>query len=180
LLCRAVPTTVPPPAAASPLDAEFPTPRPNPYPLPPARDTLQRLQVAESAAVAGAARADALQREASGAAERARGLEDQLLCSICMERPRDSLLLPCCHFVACSVCVERMSQGSSGGANGDGAGGSGGGGRPQRSSSGGGGGGGATQRRCPVCRGCVHGQVVVHLAAAAAADAAAGPPAPAG
>jgi hypothetical protein len=138
-----------------------------------ARGALQRLELAETAAAAGAARAAALQREASGAAERARGLEDQLLCSICMDRPRDSVLLPCCHFVACSVCVGQIMSDAGGGSGGGAAAGSGGGAARAGSGSDGG-----SARRCPVCRGCIHGQVVVHLAAAAAADAA-GPPQPA-
>jgi hypothetical protein len=96
-------------------------------------------------------------RDAERERERAQGLEDALLCQICCERPRDAVLLPCCHFVSCSVCVGQMAAS----------------GAP-----GGGGGGGREPRRCPVCRGAVHGQVVVHLAAAAAAEAAAGTPTP--
>jgi hypothetical protein len=72
------------------------------------------------------------------------------------------VLLPCCHYVACSACIDQMGAASDGG------------GRAARSRRAGAGDGGAGAKRCPVCRGCVHGRVVVHIGAAEAAAAAAG------
>jgi flagellar motor protein MotB len=65
-------------------------------------------------------------------------VEQATMCQICFEQPRDTVLMPCMHFLYCAGCVrkgvEQAAAGKDGGA-----------------------------LRCPVCRAPVSGQVVVHL-----------------
>jgi hypothetical protein len=71
---------------------------------------------------------------------------------VCLERPRDVVLMPCMHFVTCAQCQSRCGDGATRGSGGGGAaGGAGGSAAP-------------SVGRCVVCRQAVMGQIVVHLA----------------
>lgn len=76
-------------------------------------------------------------------------LEHALLCQICFERPKDTVLMPCMHFLYCSGCLDAAKtpvKGRSAGRGGNGA--AAGSGAPLK---------------CPVCRVPCSGQLVVHL-----------------
>ncbi len=74
-------------------------------------------------------------------------IEHGILCALCMERPRDTILMPCMHFLYCSACMAQVVSSSAAG------GGSSSGVKE-----------GVGAKRCPSCRACVTGQVVAHLA----------------
>jgi hypothetical protein len=107
-------------------------------------------QEAAAAQVAAAQQEAARHASAARDAQAARDAEARKLeCQICFERPRDTVLLPCMHFFACSKCVEASRAGSGGAAAGGGAAAAAAADPPVH--------------RCPVCRAHVAGQVVVHL-----------------
>jgi TolA-binding protein len=94
------------------------------------------------------------QREAAAAAAAAElrttndQLERALLCQICFEKPKDTVLMPCMHFLYCSGCLaaaktpgKKAAGGAAGGSKGD----------------------GGAVLKCPVCRVPCSGQLVVHL-----------------
>jgi ABC-type phosphate transport system auxiliary subunit len=81
------------------------------------------------------AAAAAVQQALRDAQER---VEQATLCHICFEQPRDTVLMPCMHFLYCAGCVRKGVEAAAAGKD-----------------------GGAL--RCPVCRAPVSGQVVVHL-----------------
>jgi predicted component of type VI protein secretion system len=146
-----------------------------------AAELQHKLAVAEQQVAARAAQqaaSDAAAAAAQGQLAAAREqLEAALLCQICFDKPRDTVLLPCMHFCYCSGCVaaakaaaakqqddssaaarpsarQRSSSSSSrgrGSNNGTEAGGG--------SSSAGG------VLKCPVCRSSCSGQLTVHLSA---------------
>jgi hypothetical protein len=65
-------------------------------------------------------------------------VEQATLCQICFEQPRDTVLMPCMHFLYCAGCVRKGVEQAAAGKDGG-------------------------VLRCPVCRAPVSGQVVVHL-----------------
>jgi hypothetical protein len=77
-------------------------------------------------------------------------LERALLCQICFERPKDTVLMPCMHFLYCSGCLAAAKT-------------------PGKKAAGGTGGAAAAKGesgavlKCPVCRVPCSGQLVVHL-----------------
>jgi hypothetical protein len=78
-------------------------------------------------------------------------LEHALMCQICFEKPKDTVLMPCMHFLYCSGCLDaaKTPAKKSGRAGVGGSGGKGDGGL----------------LKCPVCRVPCSGQLVVHLSA---------------
>lgn len=109
-----------------------------------ARQLQAQLQLAEAAAaaerqqrLAAAAAADEAQQALRAARER---LESSTLCIICCEASRDTVLMPCMHFLYCARCIQQNAAAAAKAAP-----------------------GGAGVLRCPVCRVPCSGQVVVHL-----------------
>jgi hypothetical protein len=79
--------------------------------------------------------------------EAERAVEDVVVCQICMDRKKGTVIMPCMHFLYCSQCLQQH--------RGPGAG---------RGGTGGGSGGGRELvEQCPACRGRVTGQLMVRL-----------------
>lgn len=99
----------------------------------------QRRAQAEQRYQQGEAQHHQLQQQFSDSLQHVRAVEERMeqavLCQICFERPRDTVLMPCMHFLYCQSCMHQSSSSCSG-----------------------------AGQRCPVCRAAVSGQVVVHLA----------------
>jgi hypothetical protein len=114
-------------------------------------DLQAKLQVAEQQAAAEHKQRLAHQAAAKAAEKSLKVANDKLelalLCQICYDRPRDTVLMPCMHFLYCAKCIQ---QGAVAAAAAAAAGSKKAEGSPLR---------------CPVCRVPCSGQVVVHLAA---------------
>lgn len=55
------------------------------------------------------------QQAKKNAAERRKSISGELdanLCVICMDNPRDTVVLPCLHFLYCSVCISQYTRNS--------------------------------------------------------------------
>ena len=101
--------------------------------------TLQQVQKLQQE------KADALQREQ----QLQRQLEEEMLCGICMGDKKDTVLLPCMHFLYCHGCIQKhMTQAAQEAARRR----AGAGAQPPLS-------------QCPACRGVITGHLVAHLAA---------------
>jgi len=106
----------------------------------------QQVQLQEHSTAAAAAAAAQLK-------EAQEQLEHALMCQICFEKPKDTVLMPCMHFLYCSGCLAQAAGKGSRRAAGVTAAGAAGGSKANDSD----------LLKCPVCRVPCSGQVVVHL-----------------
>jgi hypothetical protein len=136
-----------------------------------------KLRLVEQQAAAQAEAAQASKAAAAHAVEQLKATQEQLehalLCQICFDRPRDTVLMPCMHFLYCSNCVAaakaaaaKAAPGGGGGRSSSGAGGGAGsaGSAGRAAANNAAGEAGAAVLKCPMCRASCSGQLVVHLA----------------
>ena len=115
-------------------------------------------------------KAEALQREQ----QMQRQLDEEVLCQICMEHKRDTVLMPCLHFLYCHGCIQgqtaRAGAAAAAGGGGGGAVAAAGGAGVSRGQQQRGGRGGAAAAAptpllpCPACRMPITGHLVALLA----------------
>ena len=146
-------------------------------------EAVQREQAMQKEKMQAVQQVQALVKEKAEAVQREqamqRQLDEEVLCQICMEHKRDTVLMPCMHFLYCHGCIQgqtaRAGAAAAAAAGGGGggavaaAGGAGGSrGQQQQQQRGGRGGAAAVAPApllpCPACRVPITGHIVALLA----------------